>query len=194
MSPHVLTTAASRPSHEGRWAARAERHRVARYDQLGARLAELHHLRSLLAGASAVVEAGWVQPGWFPYRDPRGIDHLVGPHDLHRLTGGPVTGACLVGAVVLAGGGLAVAGSQPVHRALDLTWHALFRAGDAPVSFCPAPASRVARVRDLTWWNDQPHRRARDVTSLLRTADRAASAELQRLRPALPSVPIDSLS
>jgi hypothetical protein len=64
---------------------------------------------------------------------------------------------------------------------LDLTWHALYRAGCYPVAACPAPALRAARIRDLTQWNDRPHRRAEDVSALLGAADRLAAAELERL-------------
>jgi hypothetical protein len=87
---------------------------------------------------------------------------------------------CLVGGIVQAGGGLAAVHSQPVQRALDLTWHTLFRSERESIEFCPAPTLRAAHVRDLTWWNDRPHRTADDVTALLGAAAGAAGAEIAR--------------
>jgi hypothetical protein len=159
-----------------------DRRRAASQSRLIGQVAELHYLRILLADASEVVGAGWIQNGWFAYRDELGQQRLVGSHNLWQLTGHPITGACLVGAIVHAGGGPAAASTQPVHRALDLTWHALFHAESYPVGYCPAPTLRVARTRDLTRWNDRPRRRAEDVTALLSDADRLAAAELERLR------------
>jgi hypothetical protein len=158
------------------------RRRAANHLQSSSQLAELHYLRILLADASMVVGAGWIQNGWFAYQDDAGRERLVGSHNLWQLTGHQITGACLVGAIVHAGGGPAAASSQPVHRALDLTWHALFDAESYPVGYCPAPALRVARTRDLTRWNDRPRRRAEDVTTLLGAADRLAAAGAERLQ------------
>jgi hypothetical protein len=77
----------------------------------------------------------------------------------------------LVGAVVQAAGGVAHARTQPVHRALDLTWAALY---NEPVRWCPAPATRLSHVRDLTRWNDRDGRTATEVSGLLAlAADRA---------------------
>ena len=184
MSAHLLTEPASQAGLRARFT-RLQRRRLAGYDRMGAQLAELHSIQALLAEATTAVGAGWVQHGWFAYRDKLGNQRLAGPHNLQLVTGRPVTGACLVGAIVLAGGGMSAARSQSVHRALDLTWHALFRAETAPVSFCPASALRVAQVRDLTCWNDRPYRRVRDVTTLLQSAGRVAGAEMQRVTLAL---------
>lgn len=158
------------------------RRQAARYDRMSGQLAELHQIRALLADACLVLRAGWIQNGWFAYRDDTGNQRLVGSHDLKQLTGRRLTGACLVGAIVQAGGGPAAARTQPVHRALDLTWHALVRAESYPVGYCPAPALRIARTRDLTLWNDRPHRQAQEVTALLLAADRMAAAEIDRLQ------------
>lgn len=158
-----------------------DRRWVAQQDRTSSQLAEMHVIRALLADATRVVRAGWIQHGWFSYVDEAGHQRLAGSYDLRQLTGRPVTGACVVGAIVQAGGGPMAAHTQPVHRALDLTWHALFRAESYPVGYCPAPDLRVARTRELTAWNDRPHRRVQDVTALLGVADRMAVAAIERL-------------
>jgi hypothetical protein len=140
----------------------AERRRLARHDRITACLAELHSARALLADAATVVEAGWIQDGWFAYRDEQGRQRLVG-------------------AIVHAGGGLAAARSEPVQHALDLTWQALFRGTD-PVGYCPSPASRTVRVRELSRWNDRPSRTAGEVLALLGVADRVAASRVDQAR------------
>ena len=156
----------------------AERRRLARHDRVPAQLAELQAARALFAGAATVVEAAWIQHGWFGYRDEQGRERLVGPHNLHEITGRQLTGACLVGAIVQAGGGLPAARTGPVHRALDLSWQALFSVAE-PVGYCPSPALRIARVRDLTRWNDQPSRTAAEVTALLGAAEQVAARQFE---------------
>ena len=158
----------------------AERRRLARDDRAPGQLAELQAARTLLADATTVVAAGWIQGGWFAYRDDHGRERLVSPQNLYEITGRHPTGACLVGAIVQAGGGLPAARTGPVHRALDLTWQALFRVTE-PVGYCPAPAVRTARVRDLTRWNDRPLRTAQDVTALLGVADRVAARQIDEV-------------
>ena len=158
----------------------AERRRLARYDRVGEQLAELDQLRRILRAASAVIDAGWVQNGWFSVSDPSGAVRIVDARNAQTLRVKPVVGACLVGGIVQAGGGLAAVHSQPVQRALDLTWHTLFRSERESIEFCPAPTLRTAHVRDLTWWNDRPHRTADDVTALLGAAAGAAGAEIAR--------------
>jgi hypothetical protein len=159
-----------------------DRRWAARHHRMTSQLAELYLIRTLLADASMIIGAGWIQNGWFTYRDDKGGQRLVGSHNLGQITGRPLTGACLVGAIVHAGGGPAAAHTQPVHRALDLTWHALFGVEPYPVGHCPAPALRVARTRDLTLWNDRPRRRAEDILTLLGAADRMAAASIEELR------------
>lgn len=161
----------------------AERRRLARQDRINAQLAELHSARALLADAAPVVAAGWIQEGWFAYRDEQGREHVVGADNLYEITGRRLTGACLVGAIVHAGGGLPAARTGRVHRALDLSWQALFSAPE-PVGYCPSAASRTARVRDLTRWNDRPGRTAEDVTALLGAAERLAAGRFEELSPA----------
>jgi hypothetical protein len=94
---------------------------------------------------------------------------------LSELAGRQVVAVCLVGAVIQAAGGVAHAGSQPVRRALDVTWAALYL---DPVRWCPAPAVRLAHVRDLTRWNDRAGRTAAEVSGLLAVA--AERAEISR--------------
>lgn len=155
----------------------AERRRLAGLDRASAQRAELRCVRTVLAGAAGVVADGWIQHGWFAYRDEQGHRQLVDAFNLDRLAGRRPIGACLVGAVVQAGGGLPAAHSQPVHRALDLTWQAL--SGDGS-DRCPAPALRVARVRELTAWNDRPRRSVDDVLGLLAAADQRAAERLEQ--------------
>jgi hypothetical protein len=171
----------------------ADRRRLARLDRTSAQLAELYRARTVLADARTVVEAGWIQHGWFAYRDEQGRQQPVDAYNLDQLAGRLPTGACLVGAIVQAGGGVPAAHSDWVHRALDLTWQALHGCSE-PIERCPAPALRVARVRELTAWNDQPHRTAREVSALLvatgrRAADRIGRVGLATLSDHLAQVP-----
>jgi hypothetical protein len=154
-------------------------------DAVSARLAELQLIRGLLDEAAVVVSAGWVQRGWFTTSGTDGGTRVVTAHNLGDLVGRPVTGACLVGAVVAAGGGPSSVRSQLVQRTLDLTWHALREDAHAPVRWCPAPAVRMAHVRDLTRWNDHPARTAADVVGLLRSAVGVAHQQGAACRGAL---------
>jgi hypothetical protein len=168
----VGVTAPVRPP---RGARRRERRRLVEHDRRSAHLAELHRIRDLAERAAAVVEAGWLQHAWIADRGRS----VTGP--LGWPTDHPAEAACLVGAVVQAGGGPRAAGGQLVPRTLDLAWHTLFGRPDEPVRWCPAPAVRAARVRDLTRWNDRPHRTGAEVAALLRAVGRAAVAERTRL-------------
>ena len=160
---------------------RDERRRLARHDVLSARLAELTRIEELLVAAQAIVGEDWVQHAWFRYQGNDGRTRTATAHDLGRMAGRPVVGACLVGAEVQAGGGVGSATSQLVARSLDLTWHTLRDASGA-VEWCPSPPVRQARVRDLTRWNDTPGRQAGQVTALLAATARTASAEACRVR------------
>jgi hypothetical protein len=172
----VTTAVQARPA--------APRRKLTDQDRRSAHLADLHGIRSVLVLAQQVVAEGWVRGAWFTYRDERGDVRRVGGQPVRVLAERPVTGACLVGAVVHAGGGPSAIHTQSVQRALDLVWHALRRRGDEPVQWCPGPAARAAHVRDLTRWNDDPGRTAEDVASLLRTAERAVVADITTLRRA----------
>lgn len=183
----VLTSPSLRSAHPSsrrvvRRARSDERRRLARQDRVAARLAELHCIRGLLGDAITVVSSGWVQHGWFAVIDERGSPRTITAHDLHVLTRHPVSGACLVGAIVHAAGGPSTAHTQLVQRTLDLTWHALHEDERQPVQWCPAPAVRTAHVRDLTRWNDSRERTACQVTALLHSAVRTANAQTELLR------------
>jgi hypothetical protein len=76
-----------------RWRGRRrERQRLARQDRLAAHLAGLHRIRALISEARAVIELGWVQHGWFAYRDAQGGQHTVNAGNLRRVDDLPVTG------------------------------------------------------------------------------------------------------
>jgi hypothetical protein len=164
---------------------RHERRRLARQDRIAGHLAELHHIELLLAEAATVVSAGWVQHGWFAVPDERHGTRVLTAHDLDALETRPVTGACLVGAVVHAAGGPPSVHSQLVQRSLDLTWHTLHEDSHRPVHWCPAPPVRAAHIRDLTRWNDHPKRTADQVAALLEDTARSAAAEATGVRTAL---------
>jgi hypothetical protein len=103
-------------------------------------------------------------------------------YDWPICAGGPVAGACHLGAITHGGGGLTTVDGQPVLRAFDLTWHTLFGDRGSPVRYCPAPTVRAAHLRDLIRWNDDPHRTAAEVAALLRAVEQAAGAEIDRVR------------
>lgn len=155
----MSTAAARRPALALTRERRAERRRLARQDARSARLAELHAIRSLLEEAVLVVGGGWVQGAWFTVTTPTGR-RAVTAYDVRLAEERPVTGACLVGAVVQAGGGPSAVRTQLVQRTLDLTWHALREDPGRPVRWCPDPQVRMIRVLELTHWNDARGRNA----------------------------------
>ena len=163
----------------GRRARRAERRRLTRHDVLSARLAELHSIADLLTRAAAIVGEGWVQGAWFAVSTPSGERAVTG-YDLRLLRTGPVTGACLVGAVVQAGGGPGAVRSQAVQRTLDLTWHTLREDPGRAVAWSPAPPVRTLQVLDLTHWNDAPRRTRAEVVDLLTAAQTTVAVERDR--------------
>ena len=134
--PLEQTWSTPRTPRPGRRTRRAERRRLKRQDVLSSRLAELQVIRGVLEQAAGVVERGWVQGAWFAVAAPGGA-HAVTAYDLGVAVGKPVTGACLVGAVVQAAGGPSEARSQLVQRTLDVTWHALREDPGEPVRWCP---------------------------------------------------------
>jgi len=185
LDPRAAPCAPSAMVGSGWRARRRERRRLTERDRSAAQLAELHHIRALLAETRELVEERWLQDVWFAYLDARGRERVVTAHHVHLVGARPVTGACLVGAVLLAGGGPiagAIGGEQPVQRALDLIWHTLHGAAPEPVRWCPAPAVRMQHVRDLTRWNDRSGRRVQQVVELLQRADAVAVAEIRRLQ------------
>jgi hypothetical protein len=160
-------------------AGRHERRRLRRQDVLSSRLAELHAIRGLLAQAQDVVGSGWVQGAWFAVDTGAGT-RTVTAYDVGLAVDRPVVGACLVGAVVQAGGGPAAVRSQLVQRTLDLAWHTLREDPSRPVRWCPGPRMRSLQVLELTHWNDAPGRTREEVLGLLEAA--RVSADVQRER------------
>jgi hypothetical protein len=176
--------APSLPPATDRLERRRQRRQAAERDRCSARLAELHQLRAIVGDAASLVEAGWAHDAWFAYVDESGRTRVAGGLTAHHAEGRPLVAACLVGAVVHAGGGVGAVRTQPVQRALDLLWHTLRRGPDEPVRWCPAPAVRAAHVRDLTAWNDARGRTQAEAAGLLRAAGRLADREIARLRAA----------
>jgi hypothetical protein len=176
------TIRANRPSrHERKGLRRELRDR----DRIGAKLAELHAIDSLLADATHIIERGWLQHGWFTYDDPSGASHTVTCYSrrVERTVDlAQVTGTCLVGGIVHAAGGPSQARSQLVQRSIDLTWHAAFRGQHEPVRWCPSPPERAGHVIDLAHWNDRPERTAHETTALLNQARGLARTEAELTR------------
>jgi hypothetical protein len=160
---------------------RADRRRLKRHDALSARLAELHAIRGLLDQAAEVVSRGWVQGAWFTVATDDG-KHAVTAYDLGVTETRPITGACLVGAVVQAAGGPTTVRSQLVQRTLDLAWHTLREDPDRSVRWCPAPRMRMMRVLELTHWNDAPARTQGEVVGLLVAAQQTADVQREMCR------------
>jgi hypothetical protein len=110
----------------------------------------------VLEDARAVIARGWVQDRWFVCR--------------------PTPAACLVGAVLHAarqgGPGDPVVKAGPALDHLWDAWQESRGLGGTGIAGWAAPRElRMARVRDLTRWNDQPGRTRDEV---LRLVDLAA--------------------
>jgi hypothetical protein len=165
------------------WRTRRRQSRQLRLrDQISARLAELDQIACILSDAAELVRAGWLQDSWFAYRDDAGRIRSVNAYNAKQLTGHPVVAACLVGAIVQAGGGLPHIRTQVVQRALDVTWHTLAKTPPALVRRTPAPETRLQHVQDLTRWNDHPGRTAGQAEELLRRSATAARSEADIVR------------
>jgi hypothetical protein len=149
---------------------------------MSARLAELDHIACVLNDAADLVHAGWLQESWFAYRDDTGRIRPVNAYNVKEMAGHPVVAACLVGAIVQAGGGLPHLRAQGVQRALDLTWHTLFMRPAELLHRVPAPQTRVHHVQDLTRWNDHRGRTAGEAEELLRRSATAARSQAEVLR------------
>jgi hypothetical protein len=160
---------------------RQQRRALRRCDRLGARLAELDAIQGLLADATDVVSSGWVQGAWFTVAQG-GRTRAITAYDIGSAIDRPVSGACVVGAVVQAAGGPAAVRRQVVQRTLDVLWHALREDPQRPVRWCPGPHTRGLQVLELTFWNDAKGRSADDVAGLLRSASVSAAAEADRCR------------
>ena len=177
----VLTLPHRQTSRESRHQRRAERRRLERADAASVRLAELQAMGSLLERAADVVAGGWVQGAWFTVGTRHGSRDVTA-YEMRLATRRPVIGACLVGAVVDAGGGPAAVESQLVRRSLDATWHALNGSPGEDVRWCPGPDVRMLHVLDLTRWNDAPGRTQSEVVGLLAAARQVAERERGRFR------------
>jgi hypothetical protein len=130
------------------WARRGQSRQLRLRDQISARLAELDQIACILNDAADLVRVGWLQDSWFAYRDHTGRIRPVNASNAKQMTGHPIVGACLVGAIVQAGGGLPQVRTQLVQRALDLTWHTLFKTPSELVHRTPAPEMRRHHVQD----------------------------------------------
>ena len=168
--------------HQHWWTRRGQSRQLRLRDQISARLAELDQIACILNDAADLVHLGWLQDSWFAYRDDAGRIRPVNAYNAKQMVGHPVVGACLVGAIIHAGGGLPQLRTQVVQRAMDLTWHTLFKTPQRLARRIPAPDMRVHHVQDLTRWNDYPHRTADQAEELLRRSATAASSEAEVLR------------
>lgn len=168
--------------HQHWWTRRGQSRQLRLRDQISARLAELDQIACILNDAADLVHLGWLQDSWFAYRDDAGRIRPVNAYNAKQMAGHPVVGACLVGAIIHAGGGLPQLRTQVVQRAMDLTWHTLFKTPQRLVRRIQAPDMRVHHVQDLTRWNDYPHRTADQAEELLRRSATAARSEAEVLR------------
>jgi len=168
--------------HQHWWTRRGQSRQLRLRDQISARLAELDHIACVLNDAADLVRAGWLQDSWFAYRDDTGRIRPVNAYSVKEMAGHPVLAACLVGAIVQAGGGLPELRAQPVQRALDLTWHTLFMRPTELLHRIPAPQVRVHHVQDLTRWNDHRGRTAGEAEELLRRSATVAQSHAEVLR------------
>jgi hypothetical protein len=143
---------------------------------------------TVLTAARGVVQRGWAQNGWYVMRTRTGRRRTIQSIFPSRLDRTQVVEACLVGAVMHAAWQQS---AQPEHAypALDALWHTLLggdsTGGDSasgePVGPLCSPPVRVARVRDLTTWNDHRYRTQDEVLRLLdRTVARIAEADSRR--------------
>ncbi|GAA3919657.1 DUF6197 family protein [Actinoplanes auranticolor] len=141
---------------------------------------------AVLTAARAVVRRGWTQHTWYVMRTPAGRRRTMSSVLPGRLDRTRVVEACLVGAVVHAAWQQS---PRPEHAypAVDALWCTLLGGGTPgadPVGPLSAPPVRVARVRDLTTWNDRPYRTREDVLDLLdRTVARIADTDRRLTAP-----------
>jgi hypothetical protein len=135
---------------------------------------------AVLTAARGVIRRGWAQNTWYVVETRAGRRRAFPPVLPSRLDHTRVVQACLVGAVVHAAWQQS-ARPERAYPAIDALWQTLLNGGDRPGAepvgpLCPPPV-RAARVRDLTTWNDRPHRTKDEVLHLLeRTAARIAGA------------------
>jgi hypothetical protein len=176
----LRTSTTGEPRRRG---SRRLRRELRAQDRRSARLAGLYAVDALLAEAVQVVEHGWTQGAWFTFVDADGRGRSVvgcSPRIARRLQAEQVVSACLVGALVQAAGGPAEARSERVQKAVEVTWHALFRGASEPVRWRPSSVARAGHVMDLVLWNDRPGRTSAEVAALLGRARELTRAERER--------------
>jgi hypothetical protein len=142
---------------------------------------------AVLTATRAVIRRGWAQNTWYVMETPAGRRRSMQSIFPGRLDRTRVVEACLVGAVVHAAWQQS---PRPEHAypAVDALWHTLLggsgTTGGDPVGPVCSPPVRVARVRDLTTWNDRPYRTKGDVLELLdRAVARVAEAGTRTASP-----------
>jgi hypothetical protein len=155
----------------------------------------LEQLRALLEAARTDLSAGWVQGGWWSSDGGR---HTVrNGLAAGASAGGPVSAACLVGALIRAGS--RQGGDSETGRAVDAVYDALWESPGQPATtsgpgllMVSSPPVRQARTQALTRWNDAPGRTSGEVLAVL---DRAIARVIQDLAaiPA-PGLPAPSLA
>jgi len=152
-------------------------------------LDQLNRQLTVLEGARAELEVGWVQGGWWTVSARDGSPRLVtGNPDAGSP--GHLDGVCLVGAVLRAGP------PSDIGRSVDAVYDALWAArgqaaqpGPGGLPPVPSPEVRLARVRMLTRWNDQAERTQEEVLAVV---DRAISATIMDLMAAPRPAPAQS--
>jgi hypothetical protein len=143
----------------------------------------LERLLALLEEARTDVSAGWVQGGWWATRTPDGRPAVLTGLAAGAAARGPVSAACLVGALIRAGSG--PGGDSEAGRAIDAVYDALWEPQGQPAA-TPGPGLlmvssspvRQARVQTLTRWNDAAGRTGDEVLAVL---DRAIARVIQDL-------------
>jgi hypothetical protein len=143
----------------------------------------LERLLALLEAARTELSAGWVQGGWWAVRTTAGRPSVLTGLAAGAAAGGPVSAACLVGALIRAGSG--PGGDSEAGRAIDAVYDALWEAQGQPAAapgpgllMVSSPPVRQARVQTLTRWNDAAGRTGDEVLAVL---DRAIARVIQDL-------------
>jgi len=136
---------------------------------------------AVLTAARGVVRRGWTQNTWFVLETPGGRRRTFQSIFPSRLDRTQIVEACLIGAVLQAAWQQSPR-PEYAYPAVDALWRTLFGGGDPagadPVGPLCSPPVRVARVQDLTTWNDRRYRSKDQVLDLLdRTVARIADAD-----------------
>jgi hypothetical protein len=127
---------------------------------------ELTQQLTVLEGARAELEAGWLQGSWWSVTTGGDQEHPGG--------------VCLVGALIRAGTNRN-SQNAATGRAVDAVYDTLWASRGQPAQdrqLVPSPQVRLARVRMLTQWNDHPERTKAEVMTVI---DRTISATILAL-------------